>query len=55
MLKLPVKMTINGHEVEAQVEPRMLLIHFLREQLGLTGAHIGCDTSHCGACTIDLN
>jgi carbon-monoxide dehydrogenase small subunit len=37
------------------VEPRTLLVHFLREQLGLTGTHIGCDTSHCGACTVDLN
>jgi aerobic carbon-monoxide dehydrogenase small subunit len=55
MSKVQVKMTVNGREVEASVEPRMLLIHFLREQLGLTGAHIGCDTSHCGACTVDLN
>jgi aerobic carbon-monoxide dehydrogenase small subunit len=55
MSKVQVKMTINGREVEALVEPRTLLIHFLREQLGLTGAHIGCDTSHCGACTVDLN
>ena len=42
------------HE-EALVEPRTLMIHFLREQLNLTGPHIGCDTSHCGACTVDLN
>ena len=55
MSKVHVKMTINGREVEALVEPRTLLIHFLREQVGLTGAHIGCDTSHCGACTVDLN
>lgn len=55
MSKVQVEMTINGRVVEALVEPRMLLIHFLREQLGLTGAHIGCDTSHCGACTVDLN
>jgi carbon-monoxide dehydrogenase small subunit len=55
MSKVHVKMTINGREVEAFVEPRTLLIHFLREQVGLTGAHIGCDTSHCGACTVDLN
>ncbi len=55
MSKVHVKMTINGCEVEALVEPRTLLIHFLREQVGLTGAHIGCDTSHCGACTVDLN
>ena len=55
MSKLHVKFTVNGNEVEALAEPRMLLIHFLREQLNLTGPHIGCDTSHCGACTIDLN
>jgi len=55
MSKVHVKMTINGRSVEALIEPRMLLIHFLREELGLTGAHIGCDTSHCGACTVDLN
>jgi carbon-monoxide dehydrogenase small subunit len=55
MAKSQVKLTINGGEVEALVEPRMLLIHFLREQLNLTGAHIGCDTSHCGACTIDMD
>jgi carbon-monoxide dehydrogenase small subunit len=55
MSKVHVKMTINGREVEALTEPRTLLIHFLREQVGLTGAHIGCDTSHCGACTVDLN
>jgi aerobic carbon-monoxide dehydrogenase small subunit len=55
MSKIQVKMTINGREVEALVEPRTLLIHFLREQIGLTGSHIGCDTSHCGACTVDLN
>ena len=55
MSKSHIKLTINGAEVEALVEPRTLLIHFLREQLSLTGAHIGCDTSHCGACTVDLN
>ena len=55
MSKTHVKMTINGDEVEALAEPRTLLIHFLREELGLTGPHIGCDTSHCGACTIDLD
>jgi carbon-monoxide dehydrogenase small subunit len=48
-------MTVNGEAVEALVEPRTLLIHFLREQLNLTGPHIGCDTSHCGACTVDLD
>ena len=54
MAKMHVAMTVNGKQVEALVEPRMLLIHFLREELGLTGPHIGCDTSHCGACTVDL-
>jgi carbon-monoxide dehydrogenase small subunit len=55
MDKLHIKLTVNGTEVERDAEPRMLLIHFLREELNLTGPHIGCDTSHCGACTIDLN
>jgi carbon-monoxide dehydrogenase small subunit len=55
MAKMHVKMTVNGREVEGLAEPRMLLIHFLREELDLTGPHIGCDTSHCGACTVDLN
>jgi carbon-monoxide dehydrogenase small subunit len=55
MPKTHVTMTVNGREVEALVEPRMLLIHFLREELGLTGAHIGCESSHCGACTVDLD
>jgi len=48
-------MNVNGRAVEALVEPRTLLIHFLREHLNLTGAHIGCDTTHCGACTVDLD
>jgi carbon-monoxide dehydrogenase small subunit len=55
MAKTQVKLTVNGKAVEALVEPRTLLIHFLREQLNLTGPHIGCDTSHCGACTVDLD
>ena len=55
MAKTQVSMTVNGKAVEALVEPRTLLIHFLREQLNLTGPHIGCDTSHCGACTVDLD
>ena len=55
MAKTPVKMTINGARIEAVVEPRTLLIHFLRDDLGITGPHMGCETSHCGACTIDLN
>lgn len=55
MEKKLVKMVVNGKTVEEYVEPRMLLIHFLREKLNLTGAHIGCDTSHCGACTVDID
>jgi carbon-monoxide dehydrogenase small subunit len=55
MAKTQVKMKVNGSAVEALVEPRTLLIHFLREQLNLTGPHIGCETSHCGACTVDLD
>jgi carbon-monoxide dehydrogenase small subunit len=55
MVKSHVSMTVNGKKVEHLVEPRTLLIHFLREQLMLTGQHIGCDTSHCGACTVDLD
>ena len=52
MSTMHVAMTVNGKPVEADIEPRLLLIHFLREQLNLTGAHIGCDTTHCGACTV---
>jgi aerobic carbon-monoxide dehydrogenase small subunit len=55
MAKTQIRMTVNGSEVEGLAEPRMLLIHFLREQLSLTGPHIGCDTGHCGACTVDLD
>ena len=55
MAKSKVTMKVNGKAVEELVEPRTLLIHFLREQLNLTGPHIGCDTSHCGACTVDLD
>jgi aerobic carbon-monoxide dehydrogenase small subunit len=53
--KVAIALTINGEAVEALVEPRLLLIHLLRDQLDLTGPHIGCDTSHCGACTVDLD
>ena len=48
----PVSMTVNGRVRKTQVEPRLLLVHFLREHLHLTGTHIGCDTSQCGACTV---
>jgi carbon-monoxide dehydrogenase small subunit len=50
-----VTLTVNGTRYKRFVEPRMLLIHFLREELNLTGPHIGCDTSHCGACTVELD
>ncbi len=54
---MPVKvsMTVNGKPVTAEVEPRTLLVNFLREQLRLTGTHVGCDTAQCGACTIHMN
>jgi carbon-monoxide dehydrogenase small subunit len=52
---LPARITVNGEERAVEIEPRLLLVHFLRETLGLTGTHIGCDTSHCGACTILLD
>jgi carbon-monoxide dehydrogenase small subunit len=50
-----IKVKINGVEQEAAADPRLLLVHFIRESLHLTGTHIGCDTSHCGACTVILN
>ena len=49
-----IKVTVNGQEHERSVEPRTLLVHFLRETLGLTGTHIGCESSVCGACTVML-
>jgi carbon-monoxide dehydrogenase small subunit len=52
---VPVRITVNGKVREAEVEPRLLLVHFLRENLGLTGTHIGCDTTQCGACTVHLD
>jgi aerobic carbon-monoxide dehydrogenase small subunit len=55
LAKSQVSLTVNGKAVDALVEPRTLLIHLLREQLSLTGPHIGCETSHCGACTVDLD
>ncbi|KZM49894.1 (2Fe-2S)-binding protein [Labrenzia sp. OB1] len=55
MEQIPVTMTVNGKKVQRFVEPRTLLIHFLREDLNLTGPHIGCETSHCGACTVEMN
>jgi carbon-monoxide dehydrogenase small subunit len=51
----PIKLTVNGREVSAEVEPRTLLVEFIRERVGLTGTHVGCDTSQCGACTVLVN
>jgi carbon-monoxide dehydrogenase small subunit len=51
----PVTVTVNGEARTAEVEPRLLLAHFLRQTLGLTGTHIGCDTTSCGACTVRLD
>ncbi len=48
----PLAVTVNGQKRSAEVEPRLLLVHFLRDTLGLTGTHIGCDTTSCGACTV---
>ena len=50
-----VSVTVNGRQRSAEVEPRLLLVHFLRDTLGLTGTHVGCDTSNCGACTVLLD
>src|SRR4030081_2275334 len=50
-----ITVTVNGEKKSAEVEPRLLLVHFLRERLRLTGTHIGCDTTHCGACTVLLD
>lgn len=50
-----IGLTVNGAPIEADVEARLLLVHFIREVLNLTGTHIGCDTTSCGACTVHLN
>ena len=55
MAKKLINVSVNGKNEEKAVEPRTLLIHFLREELNLTGAHIGCETSHRGACTVDID
>ena len=55
MAKHQVKVTVNGTPHESEVESRLLLVHYLREMLRLTGTHIGCDTTHCGACTVLLD
>ncbi len=55
MTTVNVRLNVNGVEHSLDVEPRLLLVHALRDQLGLTGTHVGCDTSNCGACTIHMN
>ena len=55
MATVPIKVTVNGVEHSSDIEPRLLLVHYLRETLRLTGTHIGCDTSHCGACTVVMD
>jgi carbon-monoxide dehydrogenase small subunit len=51
----PITLTVNGQQISQEVEPRLLLVHFIRENLNLTGTHIGCDTTSCGACTVILD
>ena len=52
---IPINLTVNGKAVTAEVDPRTLLVDFLRSNLGLTGTHVGCDTAQCGACTVHLD
>src|SRR5215210_397584 len=54
-LTMPITVTVNGESRPAEVEPRTLLVHYLRDHLGLTGTHVGCETSQCGACTVLLD
>ena len=54
-MRVTIRVTVNGEERVAEVEPRDLLVHTLRDELGLTGTHVGCDTSSCGACTVHLD
>ena len=54
-MKVPIKLTVNGRSHESEVEARTLLVHYLRDDLGLTGTKIGCDTSQCGACVVRLD
>ncbi|MGE5088882.1 MAG: (2Fe-2S)-binding protein [Candidatus Levyibacteriota bacterium] len=54
-MSIPIAMTVNGKAVAADVDPRTLLVDFLRSNLGLTGTHVGCDTAQCGACTVHMN
>jgi carbon-monoxide dehydrogenase small subunit len=55
MSTIPVRLRVNGVDHELEAEPRLLLVHALRDELGLTGTHVGCDTSNCGACTVHLD
>jgi aerobic carbon-monoxide dehydrogenase small subunit len=52
---MDVTLTVNGEAVTREIEPRLLLVHFLRDTLGLTGTHLGCDTSNCGACVVQVD
>ena len=54
-MSIPISLTVNGKAVQASVDPRTLLVQLIREQLQLTGTHVGCDTAQCGACTVHLN
>jgi carbon-monoxide dehydrogenase small subunit len=54
-VSVPLSLTVNGRAVSANVDPRTLLVQFIREHLSLTGTHVGCDTAQCGACTVHLN
>ena len=54
-MKTTIRVTVNGEQQESEVEPRLLLVHYLRDELGLTGTHVGCETSICGACTVLLD
>ena len=54
-MEVPLSLTVNGKSVSKSVDPRTLLVQFLREQLELTGTHVGCDTAQCGACTVHMN
>ena len=55
MAQTRVRLQVNGEDHDLEVEPRLLLVHLLRDKLGLTGTHVGCDTSNCGACTVHLD
>jgi carbon-monoxide dehydrogenase small subunit len=52
---MEISLTVNGQDVSSEVEPRTLLVHLIREQLGLTGTHVGCETGYCGACTVQID